>query len=209
MQSAGPPAWKGTNEEKRLLLRVARRALELAAEGREFLPDLPVGPNLLQHAGVFVTLHARGRLRGCIGRLGTDEPLVQVVAGCAKAAALEDPRFDPLRQDEVAGTEIEISVLSGLEEAAPDRIEIGRHGLVVGRGFQRGVLLPQVAAGRGWTAERFLEETCLKAGLEPDSWKHANTLIQIFTAEVFRESGFESSRAESGEFYRHVPTRKS
>lgn len=115
-----------------------------------------------------------------------------VVAHCAKAAALEDPRFSPLSPQELVEIEIEISVLSPIEPIAPDQIESGKHGLVVTRGSIRGVLLPQVAAEFQWTAERFLEETCVKAGLERDAWKDAATQIEAFTAEVFSESEFRS-----------------
>jgi len=185
-----PPAWSGPARDKRLLLEVARRALTLAAERREFLKDLPRDPNLMLHAGAFVTLRRRGRLRGCVGQLHSNQPLVQVVAYCARAAALEDPRFEPVRPEELPDIEIELSILSAPEEIAVARIEAGKHGLIVTRGWQRGVLLPQVATEYGWTAERLLEETCLKANLDRDAWNDPATRVQVFTAEIFSESDF-------------------
>jgi AmmeMemoRadiSam system protein A len=192
MPAASPTIWKGTNRDKRMLLEVARRALTLAAERGETLADLPEGKRLREPGGAFVTLRRRGRLRGCIGQLPSKEALVRVVAYCAKGAALEDPRFEPVRADEVPGLDVEVSVISPLEEMSPECIEPGTHGLVISKGWERGVLLPQVAAERGWTAERFLEETCAKAGLERDAWKNSATRIQAFTADVFSESDFES-----------------
>ena len=122
-----------------------------------------------------------------------------VVAYCAMAAALDDPRFAPLGAAELDGVAIEISVLSPLVEIALDRIETGKHGLLVTRGSQRGVLLPQVAEEFGWNAERFLEETCVKAGLERDAWKQPGTRLQAFTAEVFSEPEFHApERLEAG-----------
>lgn len=164
----------------------------VAVEGREFPENLPDSENLRARAGAFVTLHRGPRLRGCIGQISGSEPLVEVVAYCAKAAALEDPRFHPVRPDEVASLEIEISVLSPLEDITPEQIVAGKHGLLVSRGWQRGVLLPQVATQFNWNAERFLEETCVKAGLSPGAWKDAETHIQAFTAEVFSESEFSA-----------------
>ena len=175
-----------------MLLEVARRALARAAEGREAREDLPESEALKEPAGAFVTLRKHGRLRGCIGQLPSREALVEVVAYCARAAALEDPRFKPVLAEEVAEMEVEVSVISALEDISADRIETGKHGLVVGKGRQHGVLLPQVAAEHAWTAQRFLEEACSKAGLEPDAWKDPATRIQAFTAEVFSESDFES-----------------
>jgi AmmeMemoRadiSam system protein A len=176
------------DREKQLLLELARRALTAGVEKRESIPDFPADEVLRQPGGAFVTLHRRGRLRGCVGQLPSKEPLVEVVAHCAKAAALEDPRFRPVRADEIAEIEIELSILSGLEDVTLGRIEAGKHGLVVSRGWQRGVLLPQVATEFKWQAARFLEETCLKAGLEREAWKDPQTRIQAFTAEVFSES---------------------
>jgi AmmeMemoRadiSam system protein A len=178
------------DREKQLLLEVARRAVIRAVELRESLEKLPDNVNLMQPAGAFVTLRLRGRLRGCIGQLPSTEPLVRVVSSCAKSAALEDPRFEPVTHQEISELEIELSVLSVLEEIAPEQIEVGKHGLLVTQGSQRGVLLPQVASEFRWTAERFLEETCMKAGLERDAWKDPTTRIQTFTAEIFCESGF-------------------
>jgi uncharacterized protein len=177
------------SRERQLLLEVARRAVTRAAEFHEALANLPSDEILQRPAGAFVTLRRLGgRLRGCIGQLPSKDPLVAVVAHCAKAAALEDPRFSPLTPQELSEIEIEISVLSPLESIAPDRIEPGKHGLVVTRGSDRGVLLPQVAAQFHWAAERFLEETCEKASLQRDAWKDAATHIEAFTAEVFSES---------------------
>jgi AmmeMemoRadiSam system protein A len=178
------------DREKKLLLDLARRALALAAQTGEPLAeqDLPASEILSRPGGAFVTLRIRGRLRGCIGQLSSGIPLVRVVAHCARAAALEDPRFKPVRAEEVPEITIELSVLSELEDITPSRIEPGRHGLVISRGQNRGLLLPQVATEFRWNAQRFLEETCVKGGLEPGAWKDSTTRVQAFTAEVFSES---------------------
>jgi len=116
-----------------------------------------------------------------------------VVAYCAMAAALYDPRFAPMTPPEIDGLAIEISVLSPLVEISREQIEPGKHGLMVSRGVKRGVLLPQVAQQFGWTAERLLEETCQKADLERDDWKQPGTRVQGFTAEIFSEAGFHAA----------------
>ncbi|HKV06226.1 MAG TPA: AmmeMemoRadiSam system protein A [Candidatus Acidoferrales bacterium] len=182
------------SHEKQLLLEVARQAVTAAAERREFPGDLPQESVLNECVGAFVTLRSRGRLRGCIGQLASEQSLVQVVAHCAKGAALDDPRFKPVGPEEIAEIEIELSVLSAPEDIAPERIEAGKHGLMVSRGWQRGVLLPQVATELRWDSGRFLEEACAKAGLEIDAWKDPGTRIQAFTAEVFSESEFGPRR---------------
>ncbi len=181
------------SREKQILLEVARRSLTAAVESSESLDCLPQDVNLHHPAGAFVTLRRLHRLRGCIGRISSDQPLIEVVAYCAKAAALEDRRFDPVRLQELSEIRIELSVLSPLQEIVPERVEVGLHGLMVSCGWQRGVLLPQVAEDLRWTAQRFLEETCVKAGLERDAWKRAGTRIQAFTADVFDESEFRAS----------------
>ncbi len=178
---------------KQTLLDVARRAVILAVERREILQDLPDDEVLQQPGSAFVTLHRMGRLRGCVGQLASKEPLVSVVAYCAMAAALDDPRFAPMTPPEIEGLAIEISVLSPLVEISSEQVEPGKHGLMVSRGVKRGVLLPQVAQQFGWTAERFLEETCLKADLERDDWKQPGTRVQGFTAEIFSEAGFHAA----------------
>lgn len=180
--------------QKRLLLEIARKSIVAAVEGRPWLPppELPGNEELRQPGGAFVTLHRRGRLRGCIGQLPGAEPLIEVVPHCARLAALEDPRFAPVAPEEVAELEIEISVLSQPEEIPPEEIVAGKHGLLVSRGWQRGVLLPQVATQFGWNALRFLEETCVKAGLDPHAWKEPATSVQAFTASVFSEADFAS-----------------
>ena len=176
------------DREKQVLLGVARRVVTLAAERCQPLEELPQDENLMHPAGAFVTLRRRGRLRGCIGQLASSLPLISVVAQSARAAALEDPRFSPVRPSELAEIEIELSVLSPMEDIEPERIEAGKHGLMVSKDWQRGVLLPQVAKEFRWTAERLLEETCVKAGLGRDAWKDPATRIQAFAAEAFSET---------------------
>ncbi|MGH9717965.1 MAG: AmmeMemoRadiSam system protein A [Candidatus Acidiferrales bacterium] len=176
------------SSEKQFLLEFARRALIAAVETRSVLESFDSIPNLPLSAGVFVTLRRKSRLRGCIGQIGLPQPTAPLVAYCAHAAALEDPRFQSVQLHEVPEIEIELSILSALEEIVSERIEIGKHGLMVTNGTIRGVLLPQVATQYRWNALRFLEETCAKAGLDRNAWSAAETRVEAFTAEVFSES---------------------
>jgi AmmeMemoRadiSam system protein A len=187
------------NREKKFLLEIARQALCVAAERRESLENIPQDSPLGESIGAFVTLRKRGRLRGCIGQIATGRPLSDVVAHSAKSAALEDSRFAPVRPEEVAEIEIEISVLSALAEISPDQIEAGKHGLLVSRRWQRGLLLPQVATECRWTAGRLLEETCVKAGLDRNAWREPETTIQGFTAQVFSESELQLEQSPGPE----------
>jgi AmmeMemoRadiSam system protein A len=186
--------------EKQLLLQIARSALALGVANQPPLQEFPAEEILLQPAGAFVTLHRRGRLRGCVGQLPGRDALAAVVAHCARAAALDDSRFEPVGLAELGEIEIEVSVLSTLADVTLEAIEAGKHGLVVSQGRQRGVLLPQVASQFNWGAQRFLEETCVKAGLERDAWKDPATRVQGFTAEVFSEAAFPlpPQKAQSG-----------
>jgi len=185
--SGAAPAPLG-EEDRILLLGLARRALVARAEGHP-LPRPPESPpRLLEAQGAFVTLHLGGDLRGCIGMLEAAQSLAGTVVRCAAAAAAEDPRFPPLRPAEVREVLIEISALEQPFRVTDlSQVEIGRHGLLVSRGNRRGVLLPQVAVERGWDLKTFVEETCLKAGLPPDDWTRG-ALLEAFGAEVFGES---------------------
>jgi AmmeMemoRadiSam system protein A len=179
------------SEDRRALLIQARRAIVEAVNGKpaaQVSHRLDADPPQNPQPGVFVTLFHRGHLRGCVGQIETLEPLIEVVAHCAVAAACEDPRFTPVVQSELGELEIEISLLSPLEPIAPEAIEIGRHGLVIERGSRRGLLLPQVAAERDWQWPRFIEETCVKAGLPRDAWKDFATRTFAFTTEIFSEA---------------------
>ena len=156
--------------------------------------------DLLQKRGVFVTLECGGHLRGCIGYSSPLFPLYLAVINCSISAATDDPRFEPLRVEELDQVQIEISVLSPMKGVTNiDDIEIGTHGLLISHKGKKGLLLPQVAVEHGWDRERFLSETCRKAGLRSDQWERGATL-ESFTAIVFRETGIpmESSVAEGG-----------
>jgi AmmeMemoRadiSam system protein A len=175
-----------TESEQQQLLRVARQALEAGVRNGR-LPEAEAFTGALaEKRGAFVTLHKAGRLRGCIGYIEALKPLHQTIAECAIAAALRDPRFDPVEPEELPALHLEISVLSPFEEISPEKIEVGCHGLMISQGWQRGLLLPQVATEWKWDREQFLEETCLKAGLPVDAWK-SGARIQAFTAQVFAE----------------------
>ena len=183
--------------ERRELLTLARRAIVEAAHYRPSPQVALTSPTLAQPSGAFVSLHQHGRLRGCIGQVEPVEPLAATVARCAVAAAMEDPRFAAVRPEEIPDLEIEISVLSPLSSIGPEEIEIGKHGLLISRGFLRGLLLPQVATQLHWSRERFLQETCRKAGLDADAWQDPGTKIQAFTAEVFSEAGLAEHHAQA------------
>jgi uncharacterized protein len=175
-----------TSAERSALLRFARDTIAaLLSRGAPPSPVPLADPR--DHSGAFVTLHADGELRGCIGHPGSDRPLDEVVGQCAVAAATEDPRFPPVTAAELPDVEIEISVLTRIRRVDDVReIEVGRDGLIVQDGHRRGLLLPQVASERGWDRDTFLSHTCLKAGLRPDAWRTGAT-ISRFQAEVFSE----------------------
>jgi AmmeMemoRadiSam system protein A len=170
--------------DRQRLLAVARAALE-ARVRRQPPPAVPRGGALDLHCGAFVTIHDRGGLRGCLGRLGDDQRLGDAVAHLGAAVAESDPRFPVVMPDELTTISIDISVLSPEEAVTSvEAIEVGRHGVIVEQGTRRGLLLPQVASEHGWDRETFLAQTCLKAGLLPDAWRHGTTIL-VFEAEVF------------------------
>ncbi len=173
-----------TTEERRYLLRLAHEVITDGALQRELRLAAPESQHLAEPRGAFTTLHLSGQLRGCVGYVFAVRPLWRTVAETALAAAFQDTRFEPVNAEEAPNLEIEISVLSPLAPIAPEEVEVGRHGLVVSYGGSRGLLLPQVPGEYGWDRERFLAETCRKAGLPIDMWKRGATL-EAFTAEVF------------------------
>ena len=176
-----------TNDHDRAwLLALAREAIVAYVSALELVTSISE-PIAERQGGAFVTLHKHGELRGCIGHIEVDQPLGRVVPRCAVAAASTDPRFPPVSLAEVPELEIEISLLGPLEPiAGPADIIVGRHGLVVERDWHRGLLLPQVATEWGWDAQTFLGQTCHKAGLPQDAWKHWVKMWR-FEAEVFSE----------------------
>ena len=176
-----------TEEDRKILLRLARQALQVGVCGVTEVKEISdPSPALLEPRGAFVTLRKQGDLRGCIGHVETSAPLYKTVQECAVAAALADPRFLPVTPDETPSLHMEISVLSTPSEIAPEQIVVGEHGLIITQGRRRGLLLPQVPVSWNWDREQFLDETCIKAGLPPDAWKKG-ARIEAFTAEVFEE----------------------
>lgn len=175
-----------SDADRARLLQLARDAIA-AHISRLGEPALSIEGVLARRGGAFVTLHTNGSLRGCIGHVEADEPLGYVIPRCAISAATQDPRFATVGPSELAHLDIELSLLGPLEPITGSAdIEVGRHGLIVERGWNRGLLLPQVATEWKWDVEAFLTHTCRKAGLPDDAWKHGTTLWR-FEAEVFGE----------------------
>ncbi len=191
-QSEQPPSAVATEgaeysfAEREQLLTLAHRSIEAALNGYALDLDPPT-QHLAEFRGAFATLHIGGKLRGCIGYVFPAQPLYQTVAETARAAAFEDPRFEPVTPAEAPLLQVEISVLSPLRAIAPEDVVVGKHGLVVTKGNRRGLLLPQVPAEWDWDRETFLSQTCLKAGLPADTWLHG-VEVQAFTAEVFSDN---------------------
>lgn len=170
-----------------ILLNLARRSIaERLGLPLDAYPEQD-DPLLEEKRGAFVTLHKQGELRGCIGYIEAIKSLRETIREMAQSAAFHDPRFPPLKESEFPLVDIEISVLSPIEPVpSVDDIEVGKHGLIISRGLQRGLLLPQVASERGWDRITFLQHTCLKAGLPPDAWQKG-ARIEYFSAFVFGE----------------------
>ncbi len=166
---------------------IAKKSVETAVRDHKLFDFGAVrNERLMQERGAFVTLKKRGQLRGCIGYVAPVQPLALTVRDVAAFAALRDQRFQPVAVSELAELEYEISVLSPLRRVLDTRrIRVGMDGLVIKRGTSEGLLLPQVAPEQGWDRLAFLENTCLKAGLEASAWKDSNADIFSFTALVF------------------------
>lgn len=177
-----------TPEQRQKLLDLARKSIGAHLEGKSFVESNIDDPELEKHGAAFVTLTREGRLRGCIGYSEPLYPLHEAVSRCAVAAATQDYRFAPVTLEELPELRLSISALTPLTRLEGiDLLEPGRHGLLIVGGGRRGLLLPQVAAERGWDRERFLGETCRKAGLADDAWKEEEVELFVFEAEVFGE----------------------
>jgi AmmeMemoRadiSam system protein A len=175
-----------TIDERQALLKIARDAI--AAHVRREAFYVAQDTLVATLAGAFVSIHKHGDLRGCIGHIEADRPVAQVVVQCAVSACASDPRFPPVDGTELGEIEIELSILGPLEPIdGPDRIEVGRHGLLVALDRRRGLLLPQVATEWNWDAPTFLAQTCRKAGLPMDAWRNGASVWR-FEAEVFGEN---------------------
>ncbi|MBT8494762.1 MAG: AmmeMemoRadiSam system protein A [Deltaproteobacteria bacterium] len=180
-----------TDAEKREILRIARTAIAEWTLSQRLPPGKPHKKTLLEPAGAFVSLHRGNALRGCIGIVEAQKPLYLAVQEMAVAAATRDPRFGPVTSRELDELDIEVSVLGGLEPlGSPADVAIGVHGLSIDQGGARGLLLPQVASKRGWSAEEFLAALCEKARLPDDAWQRDDAVIQRFTAQVFDDDEY-------------------
>ncbi len=179
-----------TDEQKLALLRTTRLVVRNAVLGEQPPHLRDEDPVFHLHCGCFVTLKKEGQLRGCIGFVDVNQPLATLLKEAGKAAALRDPRFQPVSRAELNDLDIEVSLLSQPEPIEAEDVVPGRHGLMLTSGGSRGLLLPQVAAERGWDRETYLENICLKAGLNRNCWQAETTKLQAFTALVIDEKDF-------------------
>ncbi len=175
-----------TQEERKELHSTAWKVIDSKCKGIEVSRSESSSPRLKEPRGAFVTIYKKGELRGCIGQVIARMPLAEAVAQMAEAAAFQDPRFSPVRQDELKDLKIEISVLTPFRKIeSPDEIELGKDGLIVKQGPNMGLLLPQVATEYKWNRTEFMEHTCLKAGLPRSCSKDKETEVFVFSADVF------------------------
>jgi uncharacterized protein (TIGR00296 family) len=188
-----------TLEEGRFLVKLARKAVEEYLQNRKII-SVPedVSSKLIEHCGVFVTLNSfyqgKKELRGCIGFPYPTTPLARAVIESAIESATQDPRFPPVSPSELDHIVFEVSVLTPpqlvkVEKPTdyPRKIKVGQDGLIVERGYYKGLLLPQVPIEWNWEEEEFLCQCCMKAGLSPDCWLLEGTKIYKFQAIIFEE----------------------
>lgn len=174
------------------MVKLARKVIINNFEPTEY--NLSDDPVLHEKCGVFVTLTIGDRLRGCIGLPYPTSPLIDAVIQAAKSAAFEDPRFPSVQKKEMDSIVIEVSVLTPPEKLVvpnpvnlPNHVKVGRDGLIIGRGWQKGLLLPQVPVEWDWDSIEFLGQCCIKAGLPKNSWLKKGVDIHIFQAILFKE----------------------
>lgn len=185
-----------TDRDRQALLTLARSAIEAElVPGKVVLRPKDPAPALAENRGCFVTLHKRDVLRGCIGSIEPEHPLVDGVEENARNAAFQDPRFPPLAREELPEIDIEVSVLTRPRplsftdgEDLKNQLIAGVHGVILARGWRRATFLPQV-----WSQlpkkEAFLGNLCRKAGMDNFCWKDPNTTVKVYEAEYFSETG--------------------
>lgn len=177
-----------SEEEQKILLGIARTAIESHVCNNKVCVIPREERRLNYKNGCFVTIKQDGALRGCIGNFQSELPLFKEVAEMAVASASNDPRFYPLSIRDLDDITLQISVLSSLEKISDiTEIEVGKHGIYLEKNHYRGVLLPQVATENNWDRNKFLDQTCIKAGLSTRAWQDPDTDIYIFSAQVFSE----------------------
>lgn len=174
------------DDEKTYLKDLVGSSIQSFFAGDHTEPEAPESSTLNKELGAFVTLKLDGNLRGCIGNVQGSDKLYRTIWNMARSAAFNDPRFPELTPEEFARVDVEISILGPVEVCHyPREIVVGKHGLIVSRGSQSGLLLPQVAVEWGWDQETFLKQTCRKAGLSEDIWNKVGTTVYWFEAVIF------------------------
>lgn len=182
-------------KQGKIAVSLARKAVENYVAGKG-IPKIERLPKVFtENRGAFVTLHTYPErdLRGCIGYPEPIFPLHKALTDCA-VYACQDPRFRPVKKSELTKIIVEVSILTKPQiieckncKDYPKHVKIGEDGLIIRKGFHSGLLLPQVATEHNFSQEEFLEHTCIKAGLSPDSWMEKDCMICKFQAEIFSE----------------------
>ena len=176
-------------DQQERILKLARKTIagELGVDAG--IGDIETGDDIFsEKCGAFVTLHISGNLRGCIGYIVGAKEIPETIIDMAKSSAFKDPRFPSLKKEEYELIDIEVSILSPIEPVVDVKeIVTGRDGLIISRGYNQGLLLPQVATEQGWDRDTFLTHTCYKAGLPGNAWREKATTIEKFSAQVFGE----------------------
>lgn len=179
-----------TLDEKKELLNIARNSIQSYFQHNKIEYPETNNPKFREKMGVFVTLHMDNVLRGCIGYPLPEKPLIEAIVDNSISSSTRDPRFEPVSLPEMELIDIEISILTVPREVeSVDDIKLGRDGIIVSKGFNRGLLLPQVPTEQNWTPDQYISYGCLKAGLPDDEWKRG-VKIETFQAIVFGEKEF-------------------
>jgi len=183
-ETSGDFSFVPSKEDCARYLGIAKEAIRERIEGRHGSKSEPHPDEA--RLGAFVTLNENGRLRGCIGRMESRDPLSVTIGAMAVAAAFEDPRFRPLSAAELDRISVEITLLGPRRKIeSPEAIELGRHGVWIQQGYASAVFLPQVAVEQGWDRPTLLRELCRKAGLRADAWKDSDSVLMVFEGFVF------------------------
>jgi uncharacterized protein len=189
------PSFEITDQDGQLLVSTARKIVtEFVNAGTRLTLGKDIESKLSFDAGIFVTLNSKNDLRGCIG-FPLPRKISQALPEAAIAAATEDPRFSPIEKSELDTITFEVTILTPPQEITtddpstlPEKIKVGRHGLIIKQGYHSGLLLPQVPVEYGWTERQFLDHTCQKAGLPEKCWLQKQTRVFSFEGIIFKET---------------------